>query len=131
MVREIVEGLNQAPNAPTTKRVARFITLFNEAGELHDNFRLYFDSGDRMRTFLWKTKTVQLPETRLRQLRAHDKRLKAVLRELNECTCRYQWHPVILHVGYETDELVIDFLRGLEARQQAVQLGKLLDVVAL
>src|SRR3954447_5678740 len=48
---EIVRRLNHEADRPATKRVSRFIHLFNRARELNDSFRLFFESSDDMREF--------------------------------------------------------------------------------
>jgi hypothetical protein len=107
----IVKGLNERPNSPATKRVSRFIHLFNRARILNDSFRLFFESKDDMDRFLddslsgsmYKPKEIfgtcwsfKIPE-----MQALNDQLNRVLIELNNLGRRYRWHPLIRHMGYE------------------------------
>src|SRR5207302_1034210 len=109
---EIVKHLNEDPDSPATKRVSRFIQLFNRASELNDSFRLFFESREDMMAFLshrsalakftgrpnefstgW---TFKLPE-----MQALNSELNNLLTEINNLARRYRWHPFIRHMGFE------------------------------
>jgi hypothetical protein len=113
---EIVRRLNEEPDDPATKRVSRFIHLFNRARELNDSFRLFFQSRDAMFEFFSQgtsrsskvavhrsnpnnfgtSWTFKLPE-----MQALNNQLNGALTELNKLARRYRWHPFIRHMGFE------------------------------
>jgi hypothetical protein len=113
---EIVRRLNEEAGRPATKRVSRFIHLFNRARELNDSFRLFFESKDDMFEFFGQGRspssrvaayssnpnnfgtgwTFKIPE-----MQALNSQLNRVLTELNQLARRYRWHPLIRHTGFE------------------------------
>jgi hypothetical protein len=111
---EIVRRLNEEADRPATKRVSRFIQLFNRARELNDSFRLFFESSDDMFDFFSQPRRSSLavyhgnPNNfgtgwtfKSPEMQALNKQLNKVLTELNSLARRYRWHPFIRHMGFE------------------------------
>jgi hypothetical protein len=105
---KIVRRLNEEADSPATKRVARFIHLFNRARELNDSFRLFFDGIDEMLEFfnqgLYGSSKVAVYRSNpnhfgtswtftVPEMQALNNQLNGVLAELNRLARRYRWHP--------------------------------------
>lgn len=110
---KIVKGLNEHPTSPAAKRVSRFIHLFNQARNLNDSFRLFFESEEHMMRFLHDSPGSAMYEPKnifgtgltfkSPEKQALNDQLNRVLMELNKLGRRYRWHPIIRHMGYEME----------------------------
>jgi hypothetical protein len=123
---KIIEKLNDKPDLPGVKRVARFIELFKQAREINDAFPLLFESRDAMGKFLssppkgahgylptlapfadipthreWNDRTrFRVDRSIFPGVHNYIQRLKQVRAELDRATARYKWYPRIWASGY-------------------------------
>ncbi len=132
--RQILERLN-GPENPSTKRVASFIRLFQEARRLSAGFESFFaterdeDIRDVIHDFLYESpKLSQYQNHRAKfsydyprpgstgytfsvpEIQAYNERMNQVLSELYKLTSRYKWYPVVTLHEYGADFLVVQTL---------------------
>ena len=109
----VVKELNENPNSASARRVARFLELYTTARDLNDSFRLYFDSHEEMRRFLFHSPDLaafngKMPHFCTRytfkvpEIQALNQRLNQVLTELNRLLRKYKWYPTVRHMGFES-----------------------------
>ena len=125
---QIIKRLNGAPNSHAVRRVSKFINLFNRATELNASFRLFFESRDDMMDFLYQRPSPAVYTAskdhfssgwkfKFPEMESLNTQLNRVLAELNKLAKRYNWHPFIRHMGYETPFDVTETWKARDAEQ--------------